>query len=64
MMEEMRLVLKNAGKINPEKIEDYIEAGGYESLKKAKEYEREELIRMLESTGRLRGRGGAGFQRV
>ena len=61
MMEEMRLVLKNAGKINPEKIEDYIEAGGYESLKKAKEYEREELIRMLESTGRLRGRGGAGF---
>lgn len=60
-MEEMRIVLKNAGRINPEKIEDYIAVGGYEELKKARTGNRKELIDMLEGTGKLRGRGGAGF---
>lgn len=60
-MEELRITLRNAGKINPELIEDYIKVGGYTALKKARETEREQLINMLEQSGKLRGRGGAGF---
>ena len=34
MAEEMRIVLRNADQIDPEKIEDYIQAGGYQALQK------------------------------
>ncbi len=60
-MKEMRIALRNAGKINPHSIDDYIAAGGYEALKKAQEIPREELIAQIETSGYLRGRGGAGF---
>lgn len=60
-MKEMRIALRNAGKINPDSIEDYIAAGGYEALKKAREIPGKELIAQIESSGYLRGRGGAGF---
>jgi len=56
-----RIVLRNTGIINPEKIEDYIRAGGYEALKKALlEMSPEDVIEELKVSG-LRGRGGAGF---
>ncbi len=61
MIQEMRIALRNAGKINPASIDDYMAAGGYGSLKKARKTDRKDLINMLESSGRLRGRGGAGF---
>jgi NADH-quinone oxidoreductase subunit F len=61
MLSEQRLTLRNVGKINPESIEDYIAAGGYEALKKARTMERVELIASMEKSGQLRGRGGAGF---
>lgn len=35
-VQEMRLALRNLGKINPESIDDYISAGGYQALAKAK----------------------------
>nr|WP_320026039.1 NADH-ubiquinone oxidoreductase-F iron-sulfur binding region domain-containing protein [uncultured Acetobacterium sp.] len=60
-MEELRITLRNAGKINPEQIEDYTKVGGYTALKKARAMDRETLINMLEQSGKLRGRGGAGF---
>lgn len=60
-MKEMRIALRNAGKINPDSIEDYIAAGGYEALKKAREIPGKELIAQIERSGYLRGRGGAGF---
>ena len=60
--EEVRITLRNAGKIDPESIEDYIKAGGYEALAKAKTIDREKLIDDIEGTGKLRGRGGAGFK--
>jgi len=60
-MEEVRLVLRNAGKIDPNSIEEYIAAGGYEALKKSRTMDRGELIKTLEETSRLRGRGGAAF---
>jgi len=56
----MRIVLRNMGKIDPLKIEDYIAAGGYKSLEKARSMEQEALIEEVKKSG-LRGRGGAGF---
>lgn len=61
MIEEMRIALRNAGKINPESIDDYITAGGYKALEKARKTDRAELINTIEQGGKLRGRGGAGF---
>jgi len=58
--EEMRIVLRNVGKIDPLKIEDYINAGGYKSLEKARGMDRGELIEEVKKSN-LRGRGGAGF---
>jgi NADH-quinone oxidoreductase subunit F len=56
-----RIVLRNAGVINPERIEEYIAAGGYEALKKALTKQTPEgVIDELKLAG-LRGRGGAGF---
>lgn len=61
-MKEVRITLRNAGKINPESIDDYIKAGGYEALKKAKTIDRKALIDDIEGASKLRGRGGAGFK--
>lgn len=58
---ETRIALRNAGKIHPESIEDYILAGGYQSLEKAKTMDPDELISLIEQSSKLRGRGGAGF---
>ncbi len=59
---QKRLVLKNAGKIDPLRIEDYIAEGGYSAIIKCiEEMEPEEVIEEVYDSG-LRGRGGAGFQ--
>lgn len=58
---ETRIALRNLGKINPESIDDYISAGGYEALAKAREMNQDELISEIENASKLRGRGGAGF---
>jgi NADH-quinone oxidoreductase subunit F len=60
MAEEMRIVLRNYGKIDPLKIEDYIALGGYGALKKARSTEKTALINEVKKSN-LRGRGGAGF---
>ncbi len=60
MIKEERILLKNAGKINPLSINDYTKAGGYRGLKKALAMEPVEVIDELLEAG-LRGRGGAGF---
>jgi len=60
MIKETRITLKNIGKINPESIEDYLEAGGYEGLKRAFTMDPVSIIDELLEAG-LRGRGGAGF---
>ncbi len=44
MAEEMRIVLRNYGKIDPFKLDDYLAVGGYDSLKAAREMDRFELI--------------------
>ena len=60
-MNEVRIALRNVGKIDPMSIEDYIKAGGYKALKAARKMDRGGLIETIEETSRLRGRGGAAF---
>ncbi|MDR2087880.1 MAG: NADH-quinone oxidoreductase subunit NuoF [Clostridiales Family XIII bacterium] len=58
---QKRIVLRNAGVINPESIDAYTAVGGYKSIEKAlKEMSPEEVIEEIKISG-LRGRGGAGF---
>jgi len=57
---QMKIALRNIGKISPASVDDYISAGGYEALKKAVNMTPEEIISEIEASG-LRGRGGAGF---
>jgi bidirectional [NiFe] hydrogenase diaphorase subunit len=55
------LVLENSGKIDPEKIEEYVAAGGYEALVTAlTEKQPNEIVQEVSKSG-LRGRGGAGY---
>jgi NADH-quinone oxidoreductase subunit F len=58
---QQRVILRNCGHINPEKIEHYIAHGGYQALKQAVlEMTPEQVISEVKRSG-LRGRGGAGF---
>lgn len=59
-MEEMRVLLRNSGKIDPRNAKEYIKAGGYEGMKKALSMSGSEIINELQEAG-LRGRGGVGF---
>jgi NADH:ubiquinone oxidoreductase subunit F (NADH-binding)/(2Fe-2S) ferredoxin/ferredoxin len=58
---QQRIILRNCGHINPERIEDYIARDGYSGLKKAiLEMTPLQVIEEVKKSG-LRGRGGAGF---
>ena len=58
---EIRVVLRNCGKIDPENIEDYIAEDGYMALAKVlTELSPDDVIDTVSRSG-LRGRGGAGF---
>ena len=58
---QVKIVLENSGNIDPERMEDYIAAGGYEALLKAvTELSPTEVLEEIVKSG-LRGRGGAGF---
>jgi len=58
---QMKVVRANGGIIDPEKIEDYVAAGGYQALHNVlTELSPLETIEQITRSG-LRGRGGAGF---
>ena len=57
---QVKIALKNCGKIDPENIDEYIATGGYEGIKKALTMSGDEVINLLKESG-LKGRGGAGF---
>ncbi|MEO0266170.1 MAG: NADH-quinone oxidoreductase subunit NuoF [candidate division WOR-3 bacterium] len=58
---QLKIVLSNCGKIDPENIEEYIAVGGYEALAKVlTQMTPEQVIEEMIASG-LRGRGGAGF---
>lgn len=59
--EEMRIVLRNVGVIDPKQIDEYIARDGYMALGKVlSEMKGEQVIDAMKVSG-LRGRGGAGF---
>lgn len=58
---QTKIALRNIGEIDPCEIQDYIESGGYQALKKALlEMSGEDIIAEVKASG-LRGRGGGGF---
>ncbi len=58
---QFRIVLRNCGVIDPEKIEDYVARDGYKALEKVLfEMKPEDVVDEILKSG-LRGRGGAGF---
>ena len=55
------IVLENSGKIDPEKIEEYIAVGGYQAMHHAfMEMTPTEVVQEITTSG-LRGRGGGGY---
>ncbi len=58
---DQRIVLKHSGIIDPESIDEYIGAGGYEAWEKAlTQMQPADIVNVVKKSG-LRGRGGAGF---
>ncbi|MGC9454870.1 MAG: NADH-ubiquinone oxidoreductase-F iron-sulfur binding region domain-containing protein [Phycisphaerae bacterium] len=58
---QTKVVLGESGRVNPERIEDYLAADGYKALKKVlAEYTPQQVIELISDSG-LRGRGGGGF---
>jgi NADH:ubiquinone oxidoreductase subunit F (NADH-binding)/NADH:ubiquinone oxidoreductase subunit E len=57
---ELRVMLANTGKLDPNSIEDAISHGAYEGLRRALSLQPAEVIAEVTASG-LQGRGGAGF---
>ncbi|MFY9139796.1 MAG: NADH-quinone oxidoreductase subunit NuoF [Thermacetogeniaceae bacterium] len=58
---QKRVALRNCGIINPENLQDYVDQGGYQALKRVvSEMTPIDVISEIKESG-LRGRGGAGF---
>ncbi len=58
---QKRVVLENSGRIDPERIEDYIAVGGYSALAHALTEMTPHDVREEVKTSGLRGRGGGGY---
>jgi NADH-quinone oxidoreductase subunit F len=57
---EVRVMMANADKINPNEIDSALEFGAYDGLKSVLQKTPEEVLDLVETSG-LQGRGGAGF---
>ncbi len=61
LAKQHRIVLRNCGVINPENIDDYLAAGGYQAIEKVlRSMSPAQVVDEVKESG-LRGRGGAGF---
>ena len=58
---QLKIVLENSGQIDPEKIEEYIAADGYQALHQVLWEMTPELVVETISHSGLRGRGGGGY---
>lgn len=57
---ELRVMLAQAGKVNPDSLESALALGAYQALRKALDRQSESVLQEVEESG-LTGRGGAGF---
>ena len=57
---QQRLTFERVGVIEPTRLTDYVEHGGYEGLRKALSMQPHEIVQAVTDSG-LRGRGGAAF---
>ncbi|MCX8070358.1 MAG: SLBB domain-containing protein, partial [Thermodesulfovibrionales bacterium] len=57
---QVKVVLSDCGKIDPEDINAYLAVDGYKAIQKALQLTPHEVIEIIKQSG-LRGRGGAGF---
>ncbi|MGC8826647.1 MAG: NADH-ubiquinone oxidoreductase-F iron-sulfur binding region domain-containing protein, partial [Anaerolineae bacterium] len=61
LSKQVRIELRNCGRINPERIDDYLAVDGYKAIEKClTQMTPEQVIDEVKRSG-LRGRGGAGF---
>ncbi len=58
---QLRVATENLGRIDPESLEDYIDRGGYEALKRVLSEMTSTDVREEITRSGLRGRGGAGY---
>ena len=58
---QLRVVTENLGRIDPESLDDYVERGGYEALKRVLAEMTSTQVRDEITRSGLRGRGGAGY---
>ena len=59
--EQVKVVLERCGRVDPERLEDYVATGGYEALAKAVTTMTPEAVIAEVVRSGLRGRGGAGY---
>ena len=58
---QLRVATENMGRIDPESLEDYVDRGGFEALRKVLAEMTSSEVRDEITRSGLRGRGGAGF---
>ncbi len=58
---QVRVATENMGRIDPESLDDYLERGGYEALRKVLADMTSTSVREEITRSGLRGRGGAGY---
>jgi len=58
---QLRIATENSGRIDPESLDDYVAAGGYQALRKVVSSMRSTEVREEIMRSGLRGRGGAGY---
>lgn len=57
---QVKVVLSDCGRIDPEDIQAYLSVDGYKAIHKALQLSPQQVIDIIKNSG-LRGRGGAGF---
>lgn len=60
LKQQVRVVLRNCGLIDPEDIDQYLATDGYQGIMKTLQMTPEDVIGVVRKAG-IRGRGGAGF---
>jgi NADH:ubiquinone oxidoreductase subunit F (NADH-binding)/Pyruvate/2-oxoacid:ferredoxin oxidoreductase delta subunit/(2Fe-2S) ferredoxin len=60
LKQQVRIILRNCGLIDPEELNHYLAKDGYQGLQNALQLSPEEVIEQVRISG-LRGRGGSGF---